>query len=209
MVSVFALAVFSAAGFWVTNQRVNADTVADAQASPSASPAHTVNCAELEKTKDISQTDNDIYNLRCSGKYSAEELAAMDSQTPTPEEKQVDGPKNCEELQQLIDPGNADPVNSCAIQTTIANNNVDANDTVSDTSLTAVAQARSKAPLHWAILITDAIIVLGLLIALTVRILNKILNPTTAAQTVATTGTPSNTPNGQPKTIDDLQLDLQ
>lgn len=76
-------------------------------------------------------------------------------------------------------------------------------DSVSDDQLTATTP-RPRAPLHWAILIADAIVVLGLLATLVFRLLSNVLNPT-AAQPAVTTGL---TPAGRPLTIDDLKLDL-
>jgi hypothetical protein len=72
--------------------------------------------------------------------------------------------------------------------------------------LSTTVTSNSRTTLHWGILIADALVVLGLLIALTIRILGKVLNPAGPALPAEIAAAAS--PTGKPRTIDDLNLDI-
>lgn len=209
LISVFALLIFGAAGAWVTNQQVKADTLIDSS-STTPSPTTSSDNATLSSI-DTSATD------------SSQSLTTIDTGTPAPTTNNglESGSKNCEELRLLaIQEQNNESIQDTytteclAVSTTADQTTISPSPQSASTTNDSVSQPRSRAPLHWTILIIDAVIVLGLLIALTARILKKVLNPTAFPETnipgqpAIATATAGTSPNGQPKTIDDLNLDL-
>lgn len=67
---------------------------------------------------------------------------------------------------------------------------------------------KSRATLHYSILIADGIIVLILLAVLTFRLLGKLLGQPTAISANGTSPTSTSSTPSKPVTIDDLQLDI-